>query len=102
MDEIVTAYPGNEAMKPERAIIPEITSMAPFHPGAIKFYKSIGKWNAALEDAQKKKLAHLDKVNKRWAVFVEDAQDRIAKTGKKVDLNKEWRDILDKEVGLTP
>jgi TRAP transporter TAXI family solute receptor len=102
MDEIATAYPGNEAMRPERAIIPEITSMAPFHTGAVKFFKSIGKWNAALEDAQKKKLAHLDKVNKRWAAFAEDAQDRIAKTGKKVDLNKEWREILDKEVGLAP
>lgn len=102
MDEIITAYPGNEAMKPERAIIPEITSMAPFHPGAVKFYKEIGRWNAALEEAQKKKLAHLDKVNKRWAAFAEEAQDRIAKTGKKVDLNKEWRDILDKEIGLTP
>lgn len=102
MDEIVTAYPGNEAMKPERAIIPEITSMAPFHPGAIKFFKEIGRWNPAMEDAQKKKLAHLDRVSKRWVTFTEEAQDRIAKTGKKVDLNKEWRDILDKEVGLAP
>lgn len=47
-----------------------------------------------------KKLAHLEKVNKRWTAFAEDAQDRMAKTGKKVDLAKEWRDLVEKEVGL--
>lgn len=102
MDEIAKAYPGNEAMRPERAIIPEIMAMAPFHPGAVKFFKEIGRWNAALEEAQNKKLAHLEKVNKRWATFAEETQDKIAKSGKKVDLNKEWRDILDKEIGLNP
>ena len=101
IDEIVAAYPANEAMKPERAIAPDVTKMAPFHPGAVKFFKEIGRWNKDLEVAQKKKLAHLDKVNKRWAIFTEEAQDRIAKTRKKVDLNKEWLDILDKEIGLT-
>ncbi len=102
MDEIAKAYPGNEAMRPERAIIPEIATMAPFHAGAVKFYKEIGRWNPALEEAQNKKLAHLEKVNKRWAAFSEATQEKIAKTGQKVDLPKEWREILDKEVGLNP
>ncbi len=43
---------------------------------------------------------HLEKVNKRWAAFAEEAQDRIAKTGKRVDLAKEWREIVEKEIGL--
>jgi hypothetical protein len=101
MNEIVAAYPGNEAMKPERAIIPEITVMAPFHPGAVKFYKEIGRWNAALEEAQNKKLAHLEKVQKRWDAFVDEAEEKISKTKKKVDIGKEWREVLEKEVGLT-
>jgi hypothetical protein len=102
MDEIIKAYPGNEAMRTERAVIPQATAMVPFHPGAVKFFKEIGRWNAALEEAQNKKLAHLDKVNKRWETFVEETQDKIAKSGKKVDLNNEWRDIVDKEIGLNP
>ena len=100
MDEIAAAYPGNDAMKPERAIVPEATVMAPFHPGAIKFFKEVGLWKEAHERANQKKLAHLEKVNRRWAAFAEEAQDRIAKTGKKVDLGKEWREIVEKEVGL--
>jgi TRAP transporter TAXI family solute receptor len=101
MNEIVTAYPGNEAMKPERAIIPEITVMAPFHPGAVKFYKEIGRWNKDLEEVQSKKLAHVQKVQKRWDEFVEEAQARIAKTNKKIDVSKEWREVVEKDVGLT-
>lgn len=100
MDEIAAAYPGNDAMKPERAIVPEATVMAPYHPGAIKFFKEIGLWKEAHERANQKKLAHLEKVNKRWAVFAEDAQDRIAKTRKTPDLAREWREIVEKEVGL--
>jgi uncharacterized protein len=102
MDEIIPAYPGNDAMKAERAVIPEITVMAPFHPGAIKFYKEIGRWNKDLEEAQKNKSAHIEKVNKRWATFAEDAQSRMAKTQKKVDLATEWREIVEKEMGLSP
>jgi hypothetical protein len=57
-------------------------------------------WKEAHERANQKKLAHLEKVNKRWAVFAEDAQDRIAKTRKTPDLAREWREIVEKEVGL--
>jgi TRAP transporter TAXI family solute receptor len=102
MDEIVKAYPGNEAMIPERAVSADMTVMAPFHPGAVKLYKEIGRWNPQVEKAQNEALAHLEKVNKRWDAFVDEAQERIAKTKKKVDLEKEWRAILDKEVGLIP
>jgi uncharacterized protein len=100
MDEIAVAYPGNEAMKSDRAIVPEATVMGPFHPGAVRFFKEVGLWKEAHERANQKKLAHLEKLNRRWATFTEEAQDRIAKTGKKVDLVAEWREIVEKELGL--
>jgi uncharacterized protein len=99
--EIAGAYVGNEAMLPERGIIPEATTMAPYHPGAIKYFKEAKLWTAAHEEAQQKRIAQLDKVNKRWTTYTEDAQDRIT-AGKKVNMEKEWRDILDNEVGLLP
>lgn len=102
MDEIATALPGNEAMRSERAIRPEATIMAPFHPGAVKFFREIGVWKDAHDVAQKTRLAHLDKVNKRWLTFVQEAQDRLAKTQKKIDLTREWREIVEKEIGLLP
>lgn len=102
MNEIVTAYEPNEAMKVERAIVPEAVIMAPFHSGAIKFFKEIGVWKTEHENANKKRLAHLEKVNKRWTAFVEEAEEKMAKTGKKVDPTKEWPAIVEKEVGLTP
>lgn len=102
MDEIVAAYEPNEAMRVERAIIPEAVLMAPFHPGAIKFFKEIKVWTPALEEANKRQLAHLEKVNKRWAAFVEEAEEEMAKTGKKIDPTKEWTVIVEKEIGFLP
>jgi len=69
------------------------------HP---KFHKEIGRWNAALEEVPNKKIAHLEKVNKHWATFTGDAQDRMVNTGKKVDLAKKWREIIDRDIGLVP
>jgi TRAP transporter TAXI family solute receptor len=100
MEEIAVAFPGNDAMKPERGVVPEAAVMAPFHPGSIRLFKELGLWKDAHEAANAKKLAHLEKVQKRWAAFTEDAQDRMAKTKKKIDLAKEWREIVEKEVGL--
>lgn len=100
MDDIAGAFPGNDAMKTERGVVPESTVMAPFHPGAIRLFKELGLWKAQHEAANAKKLAHLDRIGKRWTAFTEEAQDRMAKTGKKVDLAKEWREIVEKEVGL--
>ena len=101
INEIAAAYPGNEAMKTER-IRPEAMVMAPFHPGSIKLFKEIGMWTEAHEAVQKKILDHLEKVNKRWAAYVEDAPERIEKTKKPVNVEKEWREIVEKEVGLSP
>ena len=102
MDEIVAGYKPNEAMKVDRAITPESTIMAPYHPGAIKFFKEIGVWKAAHEAANSKRLAHLEKVNKRWTVFVEESEEKMAKTKKKVDPAKEWKEIVEKEIGVLP
>ena len=102
MDEIVAAYEPNEAMRVERAIIPEATIMAPFHPGAIRFFKEIGVWKRAHEEANKKRLVHLEKIEKRWEAFVEEAEERMRKTGKKVDPTKEWPMIVEKEIGVLP
>jgi hypothetical protein len=101
MNEICAAYPILEGMKPER-IIPEMTVMGPFHPGAIKFFKEIGVWKEVHETANKKRLAQMEKANKRWLAYLEESHDRMAKTGKKVDPLKEWPEIVEKEIGLLP
>jgi TRAP-type uncharacterized transport system substrate-binding protein len=102
LDEIVAGYEPNEAMKIERAIVPEAVVMAPYHSGAIKFFKEIKVWTAAHEEANNKQLAHLEKVNKRWAAFTEEAEEKMAKTKKKVDPTIEWPLIVEKEVGMLP
>lgn len=102
LDEIVASYEPNEAMKIERAIVPEAVVMAPYHSGAIKFFKEIKVWTAAHEEANNKQLAHLEKVNKRWAAFTEEAEEKMAKTKKKVDPTIEWPLIVEKEVGMLP
>jgi TRAP transporter TAXI family solute receptor len=102
MDKIIAAYGPNRAMRPDLAVYPEVTIMAPFHPGAVKFFKEIGMWTTEMEAANNKQLAHLEKVNKRWEAFVSEAEERMKKTGKKVDPIKEWPAIVEKEIGLAP
>jgi hypothetical protein len=102
LDEIVAAYEPNEAMKVERAIIPEVVIMAPYHNGAIKFFKEIKVWTEAHEAANKRRLEHLEKINKRWEAFMEEAEEMMKKTGKKVDPTKEWPLIVEKEIGMLP
>lgn len=101
MDGIVAAYPSNAAMRPDR-IIPEASIMAPFHPGAIKFFKEIGVWTDDHEKRNNQRLAQLEKLNQRWDVYVEDARERLAKTKKKINVQKEWGEIVEKEIGLMP
>lgn len=102
IDAIAAAYKPNRALLPKVGIVPEAVIMAPFHPGAIKFFKEKGIWTDAHEKANNKQLAHLEKVNKRWAAFVEEAGEKMAKTKKKVDPIKEWPLIVEKEIGLVP
>jgi len=101
MNEICLAYSGLEGMRPEK-IIPEMTALGPFHPGAIKFLKEIGIWKEAHEIANKKRLVQMEKVNKRWLAYLDEAHEKMAKTGKKVDPVMEWRLIVEQEIGLLP
>ena len=101
MDAIAAAYSSNEAMRPER-IIPEASIMAPFHPGAIKLFKEIGVWTDAHEKKNNQRLAHLEKVNKRWETYTEEAPERLKKTRKKINVRDEWQKIVEKEIGLLP
>jgi hypothetical protein len=102
LDKIIAAYEFNEALRIKRGITPEATNLAPFHPGARKYFKEIGVWSKELEDANNKRLAHLEKVNKRWEAFMEEATERIAKTKEKIDISKEWMKIVEKEIGVLP
>jgi TRAP transporter TAXI family solute receptor len=101
MNEICAANPNVEAIRPER-IIPEMTALGPFHPGAIKFLKEIGIWKEAHEIANKKRLVQMEKVDKRWGTFVDEVEEKMAKTKMKVDIAKEWREIVEKEIGMVP
>jgi len=102
IDEIIKAYKPNAAMEPKRAIRPEATEMAPFHVGAIKLFKEVGLWTPELDKANKAKLTHLKKVNELWEKFVEESEQTMAKTGKKIDPLKAWPPLVEKKVGLTP
>lgn len=101
IDAIAAAYPSNRAMTPDR-ILPEASIMAPFHPGAIKLFKEIGVWTDKHENRNRQRLAHLAKVNKRWDTFLDEARKRLAKTRKKINVRKEWEEIVKKEIGFMP
>jgi TRAP transporter TAXI family solute receptor len=102
MDEIVKAYVQNESMLPERAIRPESTVMAPYHNGAIKYFKEQGWWTEKHEEANNKRLDLEKRVQARWEKFVEEAQEQMAKTGKKIKPEEEWPEIVKNDVGLLP
>lgn len=102
LNEIVAAYSMNEGMKLETALTPESTFLAPYHPGAVKFFKKIGLWTKELDEANDKKVRHLQKVSERWNTFVEESERRMSQTKKKVDSTEEWPQIVEKEIGLRP
>jgi TRAP transporter TAXI family solute receptor len=102
IDDIMAAYKPNKSMEPKHAIRPEACIMAPFHPGAIKFFKEKGLWTDAHEKANNARLEHLKKVNARWEQFVEESEEKMKKTKKKVNPLVEWPKIVENEIGLRP
>lgn len=102
MGAIAKAYKPNKAMMPKRAIRPEATVMAPFHMGAIKFFKEVGLWTKELDKANNKKLTQLKKVNQLWNKFVEESEAKMAKTRKKIKPLKIWPPLVAEKVGLVP
>ncbi len=102
MKEIVAALEDNKALMPERGIVPEVTLLAPYHNGAVKFFKEVGLWTKAHEDAQKRRLVQDEKVKRFWKEYTEEAQARMVSTGKKIDVAQEWREIVEKKVGMIP
>lgn len=102
LDQILPANPLCKSMTVAANMDPRVVRMAPFHKGAVKFFKEIGAWKPLNEVANNNALAHLEKVKKRWDAFVIECENRMAKTGKKINTKKEWPLIVRKDVALLP
>jgi len=99
LDAMIAAWPQLEAMRIEKAFIPGVTGMAPFHSGAIKYFKEIGVWKPEFEAVNQKKLEAMAAWKARWDRFLEDTEKERA-SGKKVNVKDEWTKIMTKEFGF--
>jgi TRAP transporter TAXI family solute receptor len=99
MDKLVSAWSQLNALKPEIAIIPGVTGMAPFHSGAAKYFKEVGLWTPELEAANQKKLNEMGAWKARWEKFLEEAEAKAA-TKTKVNYREEWTNIMTREFGF--
>ena len=102
LEKIVAAYEPCRALEVKRGITPEASIMAPYHNGAIKFFKEIGVWSPAHEEANNKKIDQLKRVNEAWEVYCIDAQQRMKENGKKIQPIDEWPAIVREKIGMLP
>lgn len=56
--------------------------VVPFHKGAIRYFKEIGKWNAAREKMNEERIAHQAMLKKLWDETMKEAKQK-GLTGKK-------------------
>jgi len=99
-EDIVAAWPRLEAMRPENGIKPGAAQMAPFHPGAIKFFKEQGWWTAEHEAANQKKLDTVTAWKTRWDKFLDEAV-ATTEAGTRVNIHDGWTKIMIEEFGFT-
>jgi hypothetical protein len=74
--------------------------MAPFHSGAVRYFKEIGIWKPDFEAANQKKLESRAAWKARWDKFLEDVEQQERATKKKVNIKDEWTKIMTKEFGF--
>lgn len=49
------------------------TAFTPFHDGAIRYFKELGKWTEAAEQRQQENLKRLEVLQTAWAEYIETA-----------------------------
>lgn len=87
-DQYKDMLPELREWKLEDCIIPE-NMFAPFHSGAVKYFKEIGWWNEKLEERQTQLLERQEKLKDIWNESVTEAQDQKIKAA---DYPKYWQE----------
>ena len=82
------AHPALTGWEMKKAIRPP--AMAPFHNGAIRFFKEIGAWTKGLEDWNTKALAQEERRLKEWEKASEEG---LAKKISDKKFRGQWMDI---------
>jgi len=100
LDTMIAAWSQLEAIRIEKAFVPGVIGMAPFHSGAVRYFKEIGIWKPDFEAANQKKLESMAAWKARWDKFLEDVEQQERATKKKVNIKDEWTKIMTKEFGF--
>jgi TRAP transporter TAXI family solute receptor len=71
----------------EKCLTVNDNDVVPFHKGAIRYFKEIGKWTAAREKATQQRIAHQEKLKQLWEETLKEGRQKGLK-GK--DFSKFW------------
>lgn len=73
-DSYKDAHPAMPGWKAEKGLA--VKPQNPYHPGAIKYYKEAGLWNAQNDEWQKEKLEEQAKLKAAWEIALKEADEK--------------------------